>query len=345
MVADVAVFVVPCVRRAERRNDINLDTLVGIRRQVADLLFRVEVSYPHVPENAVTPLRTSLNWHHVRELIQTHFFPVIPSNQVFPPQEEFSRLVVFYGDLFVRREVVPEHLAEMPGRVLVVITRNIQDANRSDLCARFDSISDADEALPEYLRVSVVGAIDQGSLGRLLGGPVEVQEIIAYRQNDLFDLIRLDALDHHFNCVLVIACRDFQIVVIGLGLLVPTEFAEVAIVQAELDQVFSGSLASRFDRFALRHPLDKRKDAFLDRLGGFASELDGDLSAGNLPQRLDAVFVDDGFSLASDLPSVDFDLSDFPNIEIDFGVGDQFLCRGDLVSVVNKISGVVGEHR
>lgn len=345
MVADVPVFVVPCVRRAERRNDIDLDSLVGVGRQVADLFFRVEVADPHVPENAVTPLRTSLNRHHVRELVQTHFFPVIPSDQVFPPQEEFPRLVVFDGDLLVRREVVPEHLAEMPGRVLVVITRNIQDANRGDLCARFDSISDADEALPEYLGVSVVGGIDQGSLGRLLVCPIEVQEIIAYRQNDFLDLIWLDTLDHHFNCVLVIACSDFQVVVVGLGLLVPTEFAEVAIVQAELDQVFSDSLASRLDRLALRHSLDKRKDAFLDRLGGFASELDGDLPAWDLPQRLDAVFIDDGFSFACDFPSVDLDLGDFPNIKIDLGIGDQFLCRGDLVPVVNKISGVVGEHR
>lgn len=335
----------PCVRRAERRNDIDLDTLVGVCGQVADLLFRMEVPNPHIPENAVTPLRTSLNRHHVRELVQTHFFPVIPSDQVFPPQEEFPRLVVFYGDLLVRREVVPEHLAEMPGRVLVVVAGDVQDANRGDLCARFDSISDADEALPEYLRVSVVGAIDQGSFSRLLVCPIEVQEIIAYRQNDFLDLIRLDALDHHFDRILVIACGDFQVIVIGLGLLVPTEFAEVAIVQAELDQMLSDSLASRLDWLTLRHPFDKRKDALLDRLGGFASELDGDLSAWDLPQRLDAVFVDDGFSLASDLPSVDLDLGDFPNIKIDLGVGDQFLCRGDLVSVVNKISGVVGEHR
>lgn len=335
----------PCVRRAERRNDIDLNTLVSVCVDMADLLFRVEVADSHVPENALAPLGASFDRHHVCELIETHFFPVIPSDQVFPPQEEFPRLVVFYGDLLVRREVVPEHLAEMPGRVLVVVAWDVQDANRGDLCARFDSISDADEALPEYLGVSVVGGIDQGSLGRLLVCSIEVQEIIAYRQNDLLDLIRLDALDHHFDGVLVIACSDFQIVVVGLGLLVPTEFAEVTIVQAEFDQVFSDSLASRLDRLTLRHPFDKRKDALLDRLGGFAPELDGDLPAWDLPQRLDAVFVDDGFSLASDLPSVDFNLGDFPNIEINLGVGDQFLCRGDLVSVVNKISGVVGEHR
>ena len=345
MVADVAVFVVPCVGGTQRRDDIDLNSLVSVCVDVADLFFRMEVPDSHISKHAMTPLRTGLNRHHASELVETHFFPVIPSDQVFPPQEEFSSLVVFDGDLLVRREVVLEHLAEMPRRILVMVAGDIQDANRGDLCTRFDSISDADEALPEYLGVSVVGGIDQGSLGRLLVGPIEVQEIIAYRQNDFLNLIGLDSVDHHFDGVFVIACSDFQVVVIGLGLLVPTEFAEVAIVQAELDQVFSDSLASRFDWLALRHPFDKRKDALLDRLGGLASELDGDLPAWDLPQRLDAVFIDDGFSLASDFPSVDLDLGDFPNIKIDLGIGDQFLCRGDLVSVVNKISGVVGEHR
>lgn len=335
----------PSIRRAERRNDINLNTLVGIGGQVADLLFRVEVPDSHVPENALAPLGTSFDRHHVGEFVQTHFFPVIPSNQVFPPQEEFSRLVVFDGDLLVRREVVPEHLAEMPGRVLVVIAGDVQNTNRGDLCARFDSISDADETLPEHLCIPVVGAIDQGSLGRLFASPIEVQEIIAYRQNDFLDLVRLDSVDHHFDRILVITCCYFQVVIVGLGLLVPTEFAEVAIVQAELDQMLGDSLASRLDRLTLRHPSDERKDALLNRLGSFSFELDDDLSAWDLPQRLDAVFINDSFSFTGDFPSVDLDLGDFPNIEIDLGIGDQFLCRGDLVPVVDKISGVVGEHR
>ena len=54
------------------------------------------------------------------------------------------------------------------------------------------------------------------------------------------------------------------------------------------------------------------------------------------------MLVGDDFSLACDLPLIDFDLGDFPYIEIDFCVGKQFFGGADLVTVVDKISGLIG---
>ena len=63
-----------------------------------------------------------------------------------------------------------------------------------------------------------------------------------------------------------------------------------------------------------------------------------------MPQRFDAVFVYDGLSLPCDFPAIDFVFSDFPNVEIDFGVREQFFYCFDSVPVVDKISDIVGER-
>ncbi len=314
MVADVSVFVVPSIRRAERRNHIDLDALVGIRVDVADLLLRVEVADSHIPENALAPLGASLNRHHACQLIETHFFPVVPSDQVFPPQEELSRFLVVDSHLLVWLEVMPERLAKMPGSVAVMVSGDVEQSDGGYLLAYRDRVPKGHEPLPEYLRVPVVSRFDQGSLGRQFVGPVEVQEIVAYRQNDFLGIVGGDAVEHRIDRISVVACCDFEIVVIGSGLLRPAELAEVAVVQAEFDQVLRGSLASRFSRLTLRHPRYEREDAFLDRLGGLASELDCDLQVGDLPQCFDAVFVYDGLSLPGDFPAIDFVFSDFPNV-------------------------------
>lgn len=174
LVADVSVFVVPSIRRAERRNHIDLDALVGIRVDVPDLLLRVEVADSHVSENAVTPLRASLNRHHACQLIETHFFSVVPSDQVFPPQEELSRLLVVDRHSLVWLEVMPECLAKMPGSVPVVVSGDVEQSDRGDLLAYRDRVPKGHESLPKYFRVPVVSRFDQGSLGRQFVGPVEV---------------------------------------------------------------------------------------------------------------------------------------------------------------------------
>lgn len=78
-------------------------------------------------------------------------------------------------------------------------------------------------------------------------------------------------------------------------------------------------------------------------LRGLPAEPDGDLSAGCFPQRFDAASLNNSFSFACHFPIVDLDLSDFPNIEIYFGVRKQFVYRGDLVPVVNKVADIIGE--
>jgi len=346
LVADVSVFVVPCICRAERGDNVDLDTLMSIRRQMANLFLRVKVADSHISEHAVTPLRTSLYGHHARELIQAHLLAVIPPNQVFSPQEEFSRFVVLYRDLLVRCKVVPEHFAEMPGRVLVVITGDVQDANRGNLHARFDSISDADESLSEYFCVAVVGAVDQGSLGRLLVCSVEVQEIIAYRQNDFFDLVRLYAVDHSIDRMLIVTRCYLQVVIIGLSLLVPAEFSEVAVVQAELDQMLGDSLASRFVWLTLGHPLRQSEDRFLYALRSPPLHLDRYLAARGLPQRLNAVSPCRYFSLTCDFPVVYLDLGYFPNLQVKLGVCKEFFDCVDFIAMVDEACRVlIEDHR
>ena len=258
LVADVSVFVVPSIRRAERRNHIDLDALVGIRVDVPNLLLRVEVADSHVSENAVTPLRASLNRHHACQLIETHFFSVVPSDQVFPPQEELSRLLVVDRHLLVWPEVMPERLTKMPGSVAVVVSGDVEQSDRGNLLAYRDRVPKGQKPLSEYLRVSVVSRFDQGSLGRQFVGPVEVQKIVAYRQNDFLGIVRGDAVEHRIDRISVVVCGDFEIVVIGSRLLRPAQLAEVAVVQAEFDQVLRGSLASRLGRLTLRHPRYER---------------------------------------------------------------------------------------
>jgi hypothetical protein len=63
-----------------------------------------------------------------------------------------------------------------------------------------------------------------------------------------------------------------------------------------------------------------------------------------LPQRLDALCAYGNFSLPGDFPVIDLVFSDFPNVEIDFGVREQFFYRFDFVPVVDKISDIVGER-
>lgn len=82
----------------------------------------------------------------------------------------------------------------------------------------------------------------------------------------------------------------------------------------------------------------------MDRLGGLPAELDCDLQVGDLPQRFDALCAYGNFSLPGDFPAIDLVFSDFPNVEIDFGVREQFVYRFDFVPVVDKISDIVGER-
>lgn len=82
----------------------------------------------------------------------------------------------------------------------------------------------------------------------------------------------------------------------------------------------------------------------MDRFGGLSAELDCDLQVGDLPQRLDALCTYGNFSLPGDFPAIDFVFSDFPNVEVDFGVREQFVYRFDFVPVVDKISDIVGER-
>ena len=282
LVADVAVFVVPSIRRRQAGDDIDLDTLEGIHVDVPDLLFRMEVSDSHVSELALAPLFARLNRHQMRELFQFHFFPVIPTDQVFPPQHEFPGFGVVNEDPLIVGEVVAEQFAQVPACVLVVVPGNPEEPHRGDFKAVDRGFAKARKALAKYLSESVVGAIDQGSLGRLLVGPVEVQKVIPYGNDDFLDRVGLDALQHRCNALPVILGGDFQVVVVAPGLFAPTELPEVAIVQAKLDKVFSCTSAC-LASLGLRHPFNEPEDTFLDRLGGLAFEFDADLSAGSFP--------------------------------------------------------------
>ncbi len=63
-----------------------------------------------------------------------------------------------------------------------------------------------------------------------------------------------------------------------------------------------------------------------------------------MPQCFDALCAYGNFSLPCDFPAIDFVFSDFPNVEVDFGVFEQFFYRFDFVPVVDKISDIVGER-
>ena len=238
LVADIPVFVVPSVSRRQAGNDIDLDTLEGVYVDMSHLPACVEVSDSHISELALAPLGTRLNRHQVRELFQLHFFPVIPTDQVFPPQHELSGFGVVNRNPLIVSKVVSELLAQVPASVVVMVPGNPQYANRSDFQATQDGIAEAEESLTIYFRVAVVCAIYQGSLGSHLVCAVEVQEVVAYRKQDFFDRVGLDALQHCCNASAVIFRCDLKIIIITASLFVPTKFPEVTIIEGEFNKVF-----------------------------------------------------------------------------------------------------------
>ncbi len=346
LAADVSIFVVPLVRRGQARDNVNTDTFVGIRVQVADLLLLVEVADPHVPIHTLTPILGGFNRHGVGQLFQAHTLAVVPSDQVFPVKSVFASLSVVDDNARVLRKVDAQKLGQVPACVVVMVARNPNKVDFvCDLQGNISGVFQHAVSGSKYLRGPVVGGIDDCALGCGLGGEViEVEEVIPKGNDDLVDGIVAHMLGHVIDGLSVVLGGYLEIVVIRPRLLPPTELPEVAVVQAEFNEMRSGASLAGLWLGCLGELSDQAKDALLDRLGGLASELDCDLQVGDLPQRFNALCAYGNFSLSCDFPAVDFVFSDFPNVKIDFGVREQFVYRFDLVPVVDKISDIVGKR-
>lgn len=345
LAADVAVFIVPLVCCRQAGDDIDPDTLMGIRTQMLNLLLLVEVADSHVSERRMTPMLGGFDWHRMGEFFQAHALAVVPSNQVFPVELVLASLRVVYDNSGLFGEVVSQHFRQIPTCVVVVVAGNPRQRHSVSMVkCPVDCIFQHAEALTEYLGRPVVGGIDDRAFGRgFRGEVVEVQEIVPDRDHDFFDDIGGDLLDHPFDGVLVILRRNGQIVVVRACLSAPAELAEVAVIQGELDQVRSVFGFPSSGLGGDRHLGDQAFDSLLDRLGGLAAELDGNLQVGDLPEGFDTVFADYLFSLSCHFPAIDFVFGDFPNVAIHFGMVEEFLDRSDLVSIVGQSPAVIAQ--
>lgn len=345
LAADVAVFVVPLVGCRQAGNHIDPDTLMGIRGQMLDLLFLVEVADSHVSERRMTPMLCRFDWHRMGELFQAHTFAVVPSDQVFPIQFVLASLRVVHDNSGLFGKVVGQHFGQIPACMVVVVAGNPRQGYFVGMIeCPVNCVFQHAEALAEYLGRPVVGGIDDRTFGRgFRGEVVEVQEIVPDRDHDFFDDIGGDLLDHPFDGVLVILRRNGEIVVVRARLLAPTELAEVTVIQGELDQVRSVFGLPVPGLGGDRHLGDQTFDSLLYGLWSFPPELGRDLKIGDLPEGLDAIFSDSDFSFTGDFPAVDFVLGDFPNVAIYFYMREQFIDCFDLVAIVGECAGVVGE--
>lgn len=337
LAADVSVFVVPLVGRRQAGDHVNTDALMGIRGKVLNDLFLVEVADSHVAESRMAPMPSGFDWHRVRQLFQAHSLAVVPSDKVFPVEFVLAGFRVVNDNSGFTTERVREHFRKIPTCVVVVIARNPKQRHFVGVIeCPVDGVLKYREAFAEYFGWPVVSGIDDRSLGCGFGGKVvKVQEIIPDRDYNFFDHIRPDLLDHSFDGVLIILRGDLQIVVIRTGLLSPAEFAEVAIIQAEFDQVRSVFALSRSGFWGYRHLGDQILDPLLNGLWCFSSELDGYLPKSGFPKHL--VFIASGvlnFSLPCDFPIVDFAFGDLPDVSVDLRVVEQLFNCLDLVPVV-----------
>ena len=343
LVSNVAVFVVPLVGCRQAGNHIDTDTFIGVRVQVPDLLFLVEVSDSQVPENRRAPMLSGFDWHSMGQLFEAHTLAVVPSDQVFPIEAILTSLGVVDDNARLFCEVDAENLGQVPACVIVMVAWNPNKIHfvcyfQGDLGGVFQHA----ESRAKDFCGPVVGRIDDRTFGRRLGREViEVEKIMPQGDYDFLDGVAADMLGHAVNGSGVIASCNLQVVVVRARLLTPAEFAEVAIVQGELDQVRSVLGLSVPGLGGDRHLGDQAFDSLLDRLGSLAAELNGDLQVGDLPEGFDTVFADYLFSFSCHFPTVDFVLGDFPNVAIHFGMVEEFLDRSDLVSVVGQSPAVV----